>query len=240
MPNPLDPIWDAHVTTRAALKVVRRSMTVAGIDRARACSNSRFDGLADQQCIELLDAAQTEVDDSVVLSLYATFEATLRDHVVQQAHYLRDVQQPPVRRPGLEKETAACLAVVGADHATIRPSSISTTWSSGLNEPAIVGDDDQGATALLLLLAQECEDFVAPLVIEVARRLVGEQHLRVLDQGPRDGHALLLSTGKLRGLVLEPVAQPDLAENLFGLGVTVGVRPCGMNGSSTLSTADRL
>ncbi len=94
MPNPLDPIWNAHLTGRAALKVVRRCVTVTGINRAIAFSNTRFDGLTDQQCIDLLDAAQTEVDDSAVLSLYATFEATLRDHIAQQAHHLHAAQHP--------------------------------------------------------------------------------------------------------------------------------------------------
>jgi hypothetical protein len=94
MPNPLDPIWDAHLTARAALKVVRRCIKVSGIDRAKALSNTRFDGLADQQCIDLVDAAQTEVDDSAILSLYATFEARLRDHIAQQAHHLHAAQQP--------------------------------------------------------------------------------------------------------------------------------------------------
>jgi hypothetical protein len=94
MPNPLDPIWDAHLTARASLKVVRRCVTVAGIDRPKTFSNTRFGGLTDQECIDLLDAAQTEVDDSAVLSLYASFEANLRDHVAQQAHHLRGAQQP--------------------------------------------------------------------------------------------------------------------------------------------------
>lgn len=94
MPNPLDPIWDAHLTARAALKVVRRCITVSGIDRAKAFSNTRFDGLSDQQCIDLLDPARTEVDDSAVLSLYATFEARMRDHVVQQSRHLHAAQQP--------------------------------------------------------------------------------------------------------------------------------------------------
>jgi hypothetical protein len=88
MPNPLDPIWDAHLTAQDALKVVRRCVTVPGIDRARAFSNTRYDGLTDQQYIDLLDAAQTEVNDSAVLSLYATFEARFRDHIAQQAHHL--------------------------------------------------------------------------------------------------------------------------------------------------------
>src|SRR5437667_5150021 len=94
MPNPLDPIWDAYSTSRFALKVVKRCVTVAGIDRAKAFSNTRFDGLTDQQCIDLFDAAQTEVDDSAVLSLYATFEARLRDHIAQQANHLHAAQQP--------------------------------------------------------------------------------------------------------------------------------------------------
>jgi len=94
MPNPLDPIWDAHLTAGAALKVVRRCVTIVGIDRAKAFSNTRFGGLTEQQCIDLLDEAQTEMDDSAVLSLYATFEATLRDHVGRQAHHLHAAQQP--------------------------------------------------------------------------------------------------------------------------------------------------
>src|SRR6185437_4421850 len=94
MPNPLDPIWDAHLTARAALKVVKRCARVAGIDRQKAFSNTRFNGLTDQQCIDLIDAAQTEVDDSAVLTLYATFEARLRDHVAQQSHHLHAAFQP--------------------------------------------------------------------------------------------------------------------------------------------------
>src|SRR5260370_5758928 len=94
MPNPLDPIWNAYSTSRSALKVVKRCVTVAGIDRAKAFSNTRFAGLNDQQRIDLLDAAQTEVDDAAILSLYATFEARLRDHVARQSHHLHSSQQP--------------------------------------------------------------------------------------------------------------------------------------------------
>jgi hypothetical protein len=94
MSNSLDPIWDAHLTAQDALKVVRRCITVGGIDRAKAFSNTRLDGLMDRQCIHLLGAAQTEVNDSAVLSLYATFEARLRDHIAQQAHHLHAAQQP--------------------------------------------------------------------------------------------------------------------------------------------------
>lgn len=94
MPNPLDPLWNAYQTTRASLKVVKRCMTVASVDRAKAFSNTRFGGLTDQQCIDLLDAAQTEVDDAAILSLYATFEARLRDHVAAQTPLLHAANQP--------------------------------------------------------------------------------------------------------------------------------------------------
>src|SRR5437773_5297811 len=94
MPNPLDSIWDAHSTARSALKVVKRCVTVAGIDRAKAFSNTRFGALTDQQCIDLLDEGQTEVNDAAILSLYATFEARLRDHVAQQAPLLHGALQP--------------------------------------------------------------------------------------------------------------------------------------------------
>jgi hypothetical protein len=72
MPNPLDPIWDAHLTARAALKVVRRSVTVAGIGRAKAFSNTRFDGLTDQQCIDHLHAAH-QPTPAFGLTLAASF-----------------------------------------------------------------------------------------------------------------------------------------------------------------------
>jgi hypothetical protein len=92
MPNPLNPIWHAHETALAALKVVRRCVIVAGIGRAAAFSNTRFDGLTDQACFDLLGAAKADINDSAVLSLYAAFEATLRDHVAQQGQHLHGAQ----------------------------------------------------------------------------------------------------------------------------------------------------
>jgi len=94
MPNPLDPIWDAYQTARNALKVVRRCLIVAEIGRAKALSNTRFYALTDQQCLDLLDQAEAESDNSVVLALYATFEAGLRDHAAQQAALLHAAKQP--------------------------------------------------------------------------------------------------------------------------------------------------
>jgi hypothetical protein len=48
----------------------------------------------------------------------------------------------------------------------------------------------------------------ARALVEVARRLVGEDDRRTVDQGAGDGDALAFAAGKLRGQVLEARARP--------------------------------
>lgn len=89
MPNPLDPIWNAHGTTIDAYGVVRRALALGPVDRAAALHGSQFDAPAtDAQVKGLLEAAEDELNEQTVLFLYATFEATLRDHVAAQAPLL--------------------------------------------------------------------------------------------------------------------------------------------------------
>ena len=64
--------------------------------------------------------------------------------------------------------------------------------------------------------AEDLVDLVAGLGVELAGRLVGQDEHRLLDQGPGDGHALLLAAGELVGAVVEPVPQADLLEQLGG------------------------
>ena len=52
--------------------------------------------------------------------------------------------------------------------------------------------------------------------VERAGRLVAEQHVGPLGDGARDGHALLFAAGELRGKMIEPLAEADQAERLFG------------------------
>src|SRR5207244_1063123 len=56
------------------------------------------------------------------------------------------------------------------------------------------------------------QDLRAGMRVEVAGRLVGQQHLRLVDQGTSDGHALLLTAGKLVRQVAGSIAQPDQAQ----------------------------
>ena len=60
------------------------------------------------------------------------------------------------------------------------------------------------------------QDFLAGAGIQVAGRLVGQQDRRMIDERAGDGHALLLPAGKLRRLVVEPLAQADAFQEQIG------------------------
>jgi hypothetical protein len=82
MPNPLDPIWKAHGITLDAYSVVRRSLQLPPAERAASLQGGQFAAAVnDQEILDALDAAEDELDDQSVMFLYATVEATLRDHV---------------------------------------------------------------------------------------------------------------------------------------------------------------
>jgi hypothetical protein len=62
----------------------------------------------------------------------------------------------------------------------------------------VVRDDDEGETAFQPGAGQQRHDVVAHSLVEVARRLIGEQHTRLLGERAGDSHPLLLTAGKLR------------------------------------------
>ena len=61
---------------------------------------------------------------------------------------------------------------------------------------------DDGEAALVIEPGQELHDLMAARGVEIAGRLVGEQHQRIGDDGARDGDALLLAARKLRRRVM--------------------------------------
>ena len=63
-------------------------------------------------------------------------------------------------------------------------------------------------------LLEHAQDLHAAPGVQVPGRLVGEEELRAVDQRPRDGHALLLAAGELRGFVVHAVAQAHALEHL--------------------------
>jgi hypothetical protein len=60
--------------------------------------------------------------------------------------------------------------------------------------------------------AQQRNDLRAGAAVEVAGRLVGQQHGRVADDGPGEGDALTLPPGQLVGAVAEPKAEADACQ----------------------------
>ena len=61
---------------------------------------------------------------------------------------------------------------------------------------------------------EELEDSLASAVVQRAGGLVAQEELRILRQGPGDGHPLLLSAGELGGEVGQPVLQAHGAQHL--------------------------
>ena len=72
---------------------------------------------------------------------------------------------------------------------------------------------DRGA--LLVQVAQQVHDRLAVVRVQVAGGLVGEQDRRVPSQPAGHRHALLLTAGELRGVVLHAVRHADLLQRLL-------------------------
>ncbi len=68
-----------------------------------------------------------------------------------------------------------------------------------LRHAGIVGDEDDGDAIGAVELLKHLEEFRTGARVKVASRFIREEHLRVVNQRPGDSHALLLTTGKLRG-----------------------------------------
>ncbi len=65
--------------------------------------------------------------------------------------------------------------------------------------------------------SNSAEDFDAGGGVEVTRRLVGEEDIRLIDKGPGDGHTLLLAAGKLIGSVQRSIHKADQVKHCHGL-----------------------
>src|SRR6266511_440636 len=80
---------------------------------------------------------------------------------------------------------------------------------------SVVGDHHHRHAALGPQPRQQLQDLVAGARVEVAGRLVGQQHRRLGRQRPGDRHPLLLAAGELRGPVQQALGE---AHGLQGLG----------------------
>ena len=79
----------------------------------------------------------------------------------------------------------------------------------------VVADEQQARVDFRAQLADQVEHLLGVLRVERAGRLVGEHQLRAVRQRPGDGDALLLADGEFFGLVVQPVGQADLVEQVL-------------------------
>ena len=70
-----------------------------------------------------------------------------------------------------------------------------------LRDFGVVRNDDQRQSAGLVKLEKKLHDLVARSSVESTGWLIGEEKAGSCRDGARDRHALLLSTGQLRGAV---------------------------------------
>ncbi len=75
---------------------------------------------------------------------------------------------------------------------------------------AVVRDQHEGQLVVPPQVLEQADDLVPGALVKVAGRLVGEQHLGLLDQRPGDGDPLLLTAGQLRRQVPGAVGQADV------------------------------
>ena len=78
-------------------------------------------------------------------------------------------------------------------------------------------DKDKGNADLLLNPLQLVLHLLAQLQVKCRQRLVEQQHLRLIDQRPRDRDTLLLSAGKQRRIFIFKSLQADQPEHLHDL-----------------------
>ena len=79
----------------------------------------------------------------------------------------------------------------------------------------IVGDHQHGLAVFLHEPAQQPEDLIGALAVEVAGWLVAEQESRVGDNGTRNANALLLTSRKLPWVVLHAVGEANHLQGSF-------------------------
>ena len=76
---------------------------------------------------------------------------------------------------------------------------------------------ENGFALFLLEASQNLQDLTSRGGIEIPGRLIGQNDLRIIDQGPTDGHPLHLSSGKFMGSMVPPIKKAHLPEQLINV-----------------------
>src|SRR4249919_1348636 len=112
----------------------------------------------------------------------------------------------PTDLPRLQELLADDLAVDHADDPVGRAA-----------DGDVVGHDQERQALLAVQPSHQRDDLLGVLAVQVARRLVGPDDRRVVDEGPRDRRTLALTARELVRNVRVPLAEPDEIERVEGL-----------------------
>ena len=94
-----------------------------------------------------------------------------------------------------------------------------------MDQISVMGDEDQSLASFTTCARQQLGDLICVLIIEVADRLVGENERRIVDEGPGNRDALLLSAAQFRRPVPGAIAKTDGIEEFPGApGIRLAVR----------------
>ena len=80
----------------------------------------------------------------------------------------------------------------------------------------VVGDNDERLAKLVAQVEEQLVQFGLVLGVETARRLIGKDHGRFVDQGSCHGHTLLLTAREFVGLVVGAVGESQKLQQLLG------------------------
>src|ERR1051325_957537 len=125
-------------------------------------------------------------------------------------------------KSGTERSASSVIWLAGFDmSSSIRDPSIfheHDAIGEAVGEFVIVRDHHDRQRVFLNHVAQQREQLVRANRIEISRRLVGEQHLRIVCQRTRDRDALLFAARQLRRPVLESIAKANTRQQLTRTG----------------------
>ena len=93
------------------------------------------------------------------------------------------------------------------------PAVVQANYPSGApgRKLTVVRDEDNGE-ALLVESDHQVGDSVAVVVIEVAGGLVGEENVRLFNEGAGQCHPLLFAAGEIGGAVIEAVTKTEIGQ----------------------------
>src|SRR6185312_905708 len=87
---------------------------------------------------------------------------------------------------------------------------------AALGERTLMRDEYQGRALLDVEPEEQLHHPLSGSCIEIARRLIREQHRGMHHEGARNRHTLLLASGELTGIVRSARLEPDACERLEG------------------------